>query len=110
MKLKLVLLIAVFTGLLQANECNINYTGTLGKDNIMSYTVNDESLVVTLDRGMVYRIFAYVDGYKKETYKEAFVFSDKICFGSGNKECVAVPSFENDVLVKTFLKNSFCKE
>jgi len=110
MKLKLMILIAGLVSLLNAEECNIDYMGTLDKDNILSYKVNDTSLVVTLDRGIVYRIFAYIDGQKKETFKEAFIFSDKICLGTGETECVAISSLENDVLVKTFLENSFCKE
>ena len=110
MKLKLMILSIGLSSLLQAGECNIDYMGTLGKDNILSYKVNDTSLVVTLDRGIVYRIFAYVDGDKKNTFREAFIFSLKMCFDSGMKECVALPSLENDVLVKTFLENSFCKE
>ncbi len=110
MKLKLMILIFGLSSLLQAGECKIDYMGTLDKDNILSYEVNDASIVVTLDRGIVYRIFGYFDGQKKETFKEAFVFSNKICFGTGKTECVAISSLENDVLVETFLENSFCKE
>lgn len=110
MKIKLMILILGLGSLLQAGECKIDYMGTLDKENILSYKVNDTSLVVTLDRGIVYRIFAYVDGDKKGTFKEAFISSDKMCFGSGMTECVALPSLENDVLVNTFLENSFCKE
>ena len=84
--------------------------GTLDKDNVLSYKVNDTPLVVTLDRGIVYRIFAYIDGQKKKTFKEAFIFSDKICFGTGMTECVALSSLENEIVVNTFLENSFCKE
>ena len=104
------MLIIGLSSLLQAGACKIEYMDTLEKDNILSYTVNDESIVVALDRGIVYRIFGYIDGQKKETFKEAFVFSDKICFGTGMTECVAVSSLENDVLAETFLENSFCKE
>jgi len=110
MKLKLMILILGLSSLLQAGECKIDYMGTLNKDNILSYRVNNTSLIVTLDRGIVYRIFAYVDRDKKNTFKEAFVFSDKICFGTGKTECVAITSLENNVLAETFLKNSFCKE
>ncbi len=84
--------------------------GTLDKDNILSYTVNDKSIVVTLDRGIIYRIFGYVDGDKKSTFKEAYISSLEICFDLGMKECVALPSLENDVLVNIFLENTFCEE
>jgi len=110
MKLKLMVLIIGLSGLLQADGCKIDYMGTLERDNILSYKVNDKSIVLTLDRGIVYRIFAYVNGQKKETFKEAFVFSDKICFGIDMTECVAISSLENDVLAEIFLENSFCKE
>ncbi len=110
MKIKLMILILGLGSLLQAGECKIEYMGTLDKDNILSYTVNDKSIVVTLDRGIIYRIFGYVDGDKKNTFKEAYISSLEICFGSGMKECVSLPSLENDVLVNTFLENTFCEE
>lgn len=109
MKIKLMILILGLGSLLQASECKIEYMGTLDKDNVLSYIVNDKSIVVTLDRGIIYRIFGYVDGDKKSTFKEAYVSSSQICFDSGMKECAALPSLENDVLVNTFLENSFCK-
>ncbi len=110
MKLRLMILIFGLSSLLQASECKIDYMGTLEKDNILSYEVNNKSIVVTLDRGIVYRIFAYVDGDKQNTFREAFISSSKICFGSGMTKCVALPSLENDIVVNTFLENSFCKE
>ena len=109
-KIKFMMLIMGLSGLLQAGECKIDYMGTLEKENILSYKVNDKSIIVTLDRGIVYRIFSYIDGQKKETFREAFIFSDKICFGTGMTECMAVSSLENNVLAETFLANTFCKE
>ena len=109
-KIKLMMLIMGLSGLLQAGECKIDYMGTLEKENILSYKVNDKSIIVTLDRGIVYRIFGYLDGQKKETFREAFIFSDKICFGTGMTECVALSSLKNNVLAETFLENTFCKE
>lgn len=109
MKIKLMILILGLSSLLQASECKIDYMGTLDNGNVLSYTVNDKSISVTLDRGIVYRIFGYVDGDKKSTFKEAYISSSEICFGSGMKECVDLPSLENDLLVNTFLENTFCE-
>lgn len=108
MKIKLMILILGLGSLLQASECKIEYMGTLDKDNILSYTVNDKSIVVTLDRGMIYRIFGYVDGDKKSTLKEAYVSSSKICFGLGMKECVDVYSDDIKEHIQLFLEGNFC--
>ena len=107
---KWVLVGVVISGALQASECQIDYMGAGEKNNVMQYKVNGESLVVTLDRGIVYRIFAYEEGNKENSFKEAFVGSSKMCFGAGSAKCIALPSQEEGVVVDTFLRNSFCKD
>ena len=110
MKLKLMVLIIGLSGLLQADGCKIDYMGTLDKDNILSYKVNDKSIIVTLDRGILFRVSGYISKNKENTLKKAYVVSSKICFDSDMKECTEVDSSNNDEIIKTFLEKMFCSE
>lgn len=110
MKLRLMILIFGLSSLLQAGECKIDYMGTLDKDNILSYRVNDKSIVVTLDKGILFRITGYLTENKENTLKKAYIVSSKICFDSDMKECTEVDSSNTDEIINVFLEKLFCKE
>jgi len=110
MKLKLMVLIIGLSGLLQADECKIDYMGTLDKDNILSYEVNNKSIIVTLDKGILFRVSGYTFKHKENTLKKAYVVSSKICFDSDMKECTEVDSSNNDEIINTFLEKMFCSK
>lgn len=116
MKLKLIVLVLglgallQFSSVLQAGECRINHIEELEEEIVFSYDVNDMPIIITLERGISYRIYAYVDGDKKNTFKEGFISSSEICFSSSLTACKAIFSFDNDTLINTFLENRFCEE
>jgi len=110
MKLKLMILVLGLSSLLQAGECKIDYMGTLDKNNVLSYEVNQKAVIVTLDRGILFRIIGYKTENKEDTLKKAYVTSSKICFDSDMKECIEVDSSNNDEIINTFLEKLFCKE
>ena len=109
-KIKLMMLIMGLSGLLQAGECKIDYMGTLDKENILSYEVNNKLIVVTLDKGILFRIMGYVSKDKNNTFKKAYIISSKICFDSDMKECTEVDSSNNDEIINIFLEKMFCNE
>jgi len=107
--LKWFLLIGISVSL-QANDCEITYLDTQNDSNVLHYSVNGENIVVVFDKGIVYRVYGYVEQQRKETFKEAFIANEQICFGSDMSQCQSTTSLEQDVLAKIFLQKAFCEE